>query len=291
MAGLSSAAGPLRGSRRGRIRWGRGAVLLVAGLYFAVPMLASVFFTVHVPGSSGWSVSAYTGLFSAGGFGSAMLLSLELAAATIVLVLLLMVPAMTAVRLGGPRLRAVVEVVCSLPLVVPAIALVAGIATVLKWGPDDLSRTPFYETFVAIQNPGFPVVLVLAYVVMALPFAFRSLDAGLRALDVHTLIEAARNCGAGPVRAVVSTVLPNLRGAILNTAFLTLALVLGEFTVAQILGYTPFSVWLVNGSDGGQAQVAVAASVLSLVVIWVLLLLVSVGAGRPRGKAAKELKP
>lgn len=274
-------------ARLTRPRWGRGTVLVLAGLYFLVPMIASVVFTVDVPGS-GFTLSAYTGLFSASGFTAALLLSVELAVATIVVVLLLMVPAMTAVRLGGPKLRAVVEVVCSLPLVVPAIALVAGIATVLKWGPDDLSRTPFYETFVAIQNPGFPVVLVAAYVVMALPFAFRALDAGLRALDVRTLIEAARNCGASPARAVVTAVLPNLRGAVLNTAFITLALVLGEFTTAQVLGFTPFAVWLTNGSDGNQAQLPVAASVLSLLLVWALLLAVSIGADRRRGAAPSK---
>ena len=77
-------------------------------------------------------------------------------------------------------------------------------------------------------------------------------------------------------------VLPNLRGALLNAAFLTLALVLGEFTVAQLLGYQPFAVWIYNvGSD--PAQMSVAVSVLSLLVTWALLLaLAGVGGGRNR---------
>ena len=79
---------------------------------------------------------------------------------------------------------------------VPPIAFVAGISTVLRWGPEHLARTPLCQTFIAVQNPDFPVVLVLAYVVLALPFVYRSLDAGLRAIDVRTLVEAARNCGA-----------------------------------------------------------------------------------------------
>jgi len=289
MAGLSSprtSPGASPGaSRRSRPRWGRGTVLLLALVYFAVPLLASLWFSLDAGGS--FTFSGYTGLLHQPGFLSSLQLSLELAVATIAVVLLLMVPAMTAVRLGGPRLRLVVETVCSLPLVVPAIALVAGITTVLKWGPDDLSRTPLYETFVSIQNPSFPVVLLLAYVVMALPFAFRALDAGLRAIDVRTLIEAARNCGAGPARAVFSAVLPNLRGAVVNTAFLTLALVLGEFTCAQILGFEPFAVWIVDGADGGQAQESVAASVLSLLVVWILLLVLSIGAGRRGGGRAR----
>ncbi|MFI5681025.1 ABC transporter permease [Streptomyces cellulosae] len=258
-------------------RWG---VLGLAGLYFLVPLAASVVFTVDVPGQ-GIDLDAYTQIFSTGGFTSSLLLSLELAAATIALVLLLMVPAMVALRLGAPRLRPVVEVVCSLPLVVPPIAFVAGIGTVLKWGPEHLSRTPLFQTFVAIQNPDFPFVLVLAYVVMALPFVYRALDAGLRSVDVRTLVEAARSCGAGWPQALVRAVLPNLRGALLNASFLTLALVLGEFTVAQLLGFQPFAVWIVNIS-GSQAQLSVAVSVLSLLVTWVLLLTLAGFGGRTR---------
>ncbi|KUO18616.1 ABC transporter permease [Streptomyces dysideae] len=258
-------------------RWG---VLGLAGLYFLVPLAASVVFTVDVPGQ-GITFDAYSQIFSTGGFGASLLLSLELAAATIAVVLLLMVPAMVALRLGAPRLRPVVEVVCSLPLVVPPIAFVAGIGTVLKWGPEHLSRTPLFQTFVAIQNPDFPFVLVLAYVVMALPFVYRALDAGLRAVDVRTLVEAARSCGAGWAQALVRAVLPNLRGALLNASFLTLALVLGEFTVAQLLGFQPFAVWIVNVS-GSQAQLSVAVSVLSLLVTWVLLLVLAGFGGRTR---------
>ncbi|MBD0837783.1 ABC transporter permease [Streptomyces sp. TRM68416] len=256
-------------------RWG---VLGLAGLYFLVPLAASVVFTVDVPGR-GLNFDAYTRIFATDGFLTSLLLSLQLAAATIAVVLLLMVPATVALRLGAARLRPVVEVVCSLPLVVPPIAFVAGIGTVLKWGPEHLSRTPLFQTFVAIQNPDFPVVLVLAYVVMALPFVYRALDAGLRGVDVRTLVEAARSCGAGWPQALVRAVLPNLRGALLNASFLTFALVLGEFTVAQLLGFRPFAVWIVNVS-GSQAQLSVAVSVLSLLVTWVLLLVLAGFGGR-----------
>lgn len=259
-------------------RPGRAAVLAVAGLYFLVPLAASVIFTVDVPGQ-GLNVDAYARILGTDGFLPSLVLSLELAAATIAVVLLLMVPAMVALRLGAPRLRPVVEVICSLPLIVPPIAFVAGIGTVLKWGPEYLATTPLFQTFVALQNPDFPIVLVLAYVVMALPFVHRALDAGLRAVDVRTLVEAARSCGAGWPQALVRAVLPNLRGALLNAAFLTLALVLGEFTVAQLLGFQPFAVWIYS-IGGSQAQMSVAVSVLSLFLTWALLLAVATLGGR-----------
>ncbi|MGP9021390.1 ABC transporter permease [Streptomyces sp. BR1] len=258
----------------------RGAVLGVAGVYFLVPLLAAAVFTIDIP-NQGLTLSSYTQIFAADGFSTALLLSLGLGLTTVALALVLTVPAALAVRLSGSgRLRAVLETVCTLPLVVPPVALVAGIGTVLKWGPDHLSTTPLYQTFVAIQNPDFPVILVLAYVVMALPFVYRSLDAGLRAVDVRTLVEAARDLGASWPRAIFSVVLPNLRTALLNASFLALALVLGEFTVAQLLGFQPFAVWIVQAS-GSNAQLSVAVSLLSLVLTWVLLLVVT-GLARTR---------
>ncbi|MER6098223.1 ABC transporter permease subunit [Streptomyces sp. NPDC001728] len=285
-AGEPYAEGRAR-NRRPRPRIWRGLVLALAGAYFLLPLLASFVFTVHVPGQ-GVSFDAYTQLIGAEGFTESLLLSLGLAAATIVLSLLLAVPALIAVRIGSPRLRPVVEVVCMLPLVVPPIALVTGITTVLRWGPEHLSRTPLYRTFIAVQDESFPVVLVLAYTVLALPFVYRSLDAGLRAIDVPTLVEAARSCGATWPHTVLRVLLPNLRASLAGAAFLTLALVLGEFTIASLLGFRPFAVWIVSIS-GSHARMSVAVSILSLVITWVLLLVLS-RAGTANGASAPSRK-
>ncbi|MFF2039789.1 ABC transporter permease [Kitasatospora sp. NPDC058170] len=265
-------------STRPKLRWWRGAVLLVAGVYFVVPLAAAGYFSIDDP--KGYSFEAYTGLLGAPGFLDSLWLTLELALVTVVVLLLLLVPALIAVRLGSPRLRPVIDVLCTLPLVVPPVALTAGLIGVLRWGPDYLMDTPFFQTFVFIQDPDFPLVLVIAYVLMSLPLAYRALDAGLRAVDVRTLVEAARNCGAGWPRAVLTVVLPNLRGALLNASFLTLALVLGEFTAASILGYQPFPVWIYSVGNS-QAHMSVAVSILSLLITWLLLLLLAT-AGRER---------
>ncbi|MEV8632668.1 ABC transporter permease subunit [Streptosporangium sp. NPDC051023] len=262
-----------------RVRLWRGLVLGVAAVYFLVPMGTSFWFTVHNE-RQGFSLDAYRRILSAEGFGTSMLLSLALAAVTIAVVLGLTLPAMLAVRLGAPRLRPVLEVVCTLPLVVPPITFVSGIGTVLRWGPDYLAATPFWATLIAIQNETFPVVLVLAYVVLALPFVHRSLDAGLRAIDVRTLVEAARNLGASWPHVVFRVIVPNLRSAIAGASFLTLALVLGEYTVAALLGYRTFPVWIVTVA-GSEGQLSVAVSLLSLLIIWLLLLVLS-GAGAKR---------
>jgi len=263
-----------------RPRAWRAAVLLPAALYFLVPVGASLWYTIHTP-TAGVSFDAYGELLTAEGFAAALGLSLGLGLATIVVVLLLTLPAMLAVRLSAPRLRPVLEVLCTLPLVVPPITFVAGLSTSLRTGADVLAPTPFWATLISIQNPAFPVVLVLAYVVLVLPFVYRSLDAGLRTMDVRTLVEAARNLGASWPHVVLRVIVPNLRSALASASFLTLALVFGEFTVARLLGYQPFAVWIVTIS-GSRGQVSVAVSILSLLLIWLLLLAVSSAFGKER---------
>lgn len=268
------------GRRRTRRPYGRGTVLLLALLYFALPVAASLWFTVDDP-VKGLTLDVYTGdLFSADMLGS-LLLSVELGLATVALGLALVVPAMVAVQLRLPRLRALVEILCMTPLVVPPIALVAGVNTVLSWAPD-LARTPFYQTLMALQNEHFPLVLVLLYTVMSLPFLHRSLDAGLRAVDLKTLVEASRSLGAGRLTTLVRVVLPNLRTALVGGAVLGLAMVLGEYTVASVLGFRPFAVWMVEVGDA-DAELAGAAAMVSLFLTWgLLLLLTTLAGGRTR---------
>ncbi len=275
---VGAPATPAGRPRRPRV-W-RGVVLVIAAVYFLAPLLASFVFTVNDP-AKGFTLDAYLEIFSAEGFVQSLLLSLGLAVATIVVVLALTLPAMLAVRLSAPRLRPVMEVICTLPLVVPPITFVAGISTVLRWGPDYLATTPFYQTVIAIQNPSFPVVLVIADVVLALPFVYRALDSGLGAMDVRTLVEAARNCGASWPHVMFRVVVPNLKAGLASASFLTLALVLGEYTVARLLGFQPFSVWIVTIS-GANAAMSVAVSIFSLLLTWLLLLVLSTAGTRQR---------
>jgi putative spermidine/putrescine transport system permease protein len=272
-AGSVTPETPARAGRRGVGAW-RYAVLAVLGLYFLVPIGASVWFTVRDRGEGGVTLEHYAEIPTAEGFAEAFALSLLLAALTVVLALLLMVPTVVLVELRLRRLRTTIELLTLLPLVLPPIALVVGVRSVLAWAPDYFLGTPLAEAFFAIQEPSLPWILVFVYVVLALPFVYRALDAGVRGADLRTLTEAARNLGASWPRVLVSVVLPMLRTSVLNAAFLTLALVLGEFTIANILGYETFPMWILRIS-GSQPQLSVAVSVLSLAVTWILLLMIS----------------
>ena len=182
--------------------------------------------------------------------------------------LVLLVPTMTWVRLRLPGLSRTVEFICLLPLTVPAIVLVVGLTPIYAW--------VYY--FVGSST----LWLSLAYVILVLPYAYRSLDAGLRAIDVRTLAEAARSLGAGWATVMWRVILPNLRTAVLSASFLSVALVLGEFTIASLFSKKNLQVAMyeLGKSD---AKISVAVGLAALVFGFVVLFAMSFVGSRPAG--------
>src|SRR6185437_824321 len=98
------------------------------------------------------------------------------------------------------------------------------------------------------------------YVVLAMPFAYRAIDTGVRAIDLHTLVDASRNLGAAWPATLARVVLPNVQTAVLGAMFLTVALCLGEVVIATLLLYNTFPVEMVVLYHQSQLGVSVALS-------------------------------
>jgi putative spermidine/putrescine transport system permease protein len=242
----------------------RWAVLLIAAAYFLIPLYAALRFA---------GIKAFTQVTSYQSFGSAFGLSIRLAVIATVLTLVLMVPTTVYVHLRLPRIRRIMEAITILPIVIPPIVLIIG---VLKVAPGFLLGTPN--------------LLGLEYVVLAMPFAYRSLDAGLRSFDVKTLVEASNSLGAGWPTTLWRVVVPNLRTAMLSATVLTVALVLGEYTMASLDNFQTFPVWIVN-FEQNSGPVSVAASLLALFVTWILLMLiVTVGSRSARKRGVGQVQ-
>jgi putative spermidine/putrescine transport system permease protein len=69
-------------------------------------------------------------------------------------------------------------------------------------------------------------------------------ETALRSIDVRTLTEAAESQGAGIFTILFRIILPNIRSGILSGAFLTFAIVIGEFTFASLLDRPAFGPYL-----------------------------------------------
>lgn len=258
-------------------RIGPVAVLVGSALFFTLPLLAMARFSFqNVPMVKlGWSnlFEKYTLKYLKDAFGdeglrTALFLSLKLVIGTVAFTMALLLPTTLWVHLRLPKARAFIEFLTVLPYVIPPIALVAGIIVVkdnARWFLNsDYSLIPFYT-------------------VLALPFTFRALDAGIRAIDVTTLVDASRSLGAGWGTTLVRALVPNLRTAIISSSFLTATVVLGEFTIASVLLKRTLQAELVP-YQGGHAQGGTGMALLVLLATTVLLALLTV-ITRKRGAA------
>lgn len=264
-----------RKHRQATQRW---VVLVVLGVFFALPLLSMLEFTTRGRAGEGRTLRVWSGLVSSSRLTTdyADLLagaraSLVLAVLTVVLMLVLLVPTMVWTKLRVPRAARVLEFVCLLPLTIPAIVLVVGLAPVYAW---------VYYFFGSGS-----ATLTFAYTVLVLPYAFRALDSGLAAVDLKTLAEAARSLGASWLVVMWRVVVPNLRPALLSSAFISVALVLGEFTVASLLNRQNLQV-AINFLGKRDAAASVAVSLAALVLAFLLLLALSLVGSRTRRRRA-----
>jgi putative spermidine/putrescine transport system permease protein len=263
-AGTQSPAPAARPAPRWRsFPYWRWVIFLLAGAYFLIPLYAALRFA---------GLKAFPSIFKQAGFADAIELSLRLAVITTILTLVLMVPTTVYVHLRLPQVRRSMEGITILPIVIPPIVLIIG---VLKIAPSFLLSTPN--------------LLALVYVILAMPFAYRSLDAGLRSFDLKTMVEASNSLGAGWPTTLWRVVLPNIRTAMLSATVLTIALVLGEFTMASLALFVTFPVWIVQ-FEQNSGPVSVAASLLALFVTWILLMIiVTVGGRGARKRGAAQV--
>jgi putative spermidine/putrescine transport system permease protein len=274
----ATSAGRPRGMqarRRRRLNAFRYVVFTVMGLFFILPLLALLRFSLEGARLGTWSATAWREIASYQNTGippllSAIEITLELAIITCVVTLVLLVPTMIWVRLRVRWLDRTIEFLCLLPLTIPAIVLVVGLG-------------PIYNK---IQHFSLSsLMLFWIYVILALPYAYRALAAGLNAIDVTTLSEAARSLGASWFTVIVRVIAPNMRQGILNAVLLSWATVFGEFTIAYLLLYSNLQVELYSISrNTPNAGVLFSTSFAALIFTFVLLLILSYVGRARRGR-------
>lgn len=244
--------------RRGSIVW--WLVFLLAVAYFFLPLYATLAFSLKAQPA----FAAYSNSLKDARFLGSLFYSLVVGMLTIAASLLLIVPTAFWVQLRVPRARSVVEFVTLLPFVIPPVVLVFGLIRVYSRPP-----LPFTHTEI-----GSSALLVFGYVVLSLPYMYRAVDTGLRSIDIRSLTEAALSLGAGWPTVLWRIILPNLRVALLSGAFLTLAIVLGEFTIANFLARPAFGPYLSLLSQS-KAYEPAAVALISFGLTWLAMIAIA----------------
>lgn len=148
------------------------------------------------------------------------------------------------------------ELICLLPLTIPAIVIVVGIA-------------PTYRALYQVFGSS-PLTLSFVYFILVLPYSYRSISASLFSIDSHTLSEASRSLGASTIRMIAGIIVPNIKVGIMSGAVISIALVLGEFTISNLLNFETMQV-VINLLGKRDAATSVAVSLAALVFAFILL--------------------
>ncbi|MDT8855579.1 ABC transporter permease [Paracoccaceae bacterium Fryx2] len=233
------------------------AALFVGLLYFFLPLLGMTEFSLKMRRGE-YSFDAYAKVLADPRFQETFSYSVVMALFTIVFGVLLVVPTAYWVRLKLPWARPYVEFITLLPLVIPAIVIVFGyirLYNTSSWLPLTGTAT------------GTNILLMFGYATLALPYMYRAVDTGLRTIDVATLTEAAQSLGAGWVTILARVILPNVLTAVLSGAFLTFAIVIGEFTLAALLDRPAFGPYMqILGAN--RAYEPAALAVIAFGITW-----------------------
>jgi putative spermidine/putrescine transport system permease protein len=256
---------------------------VLGALYFLLPLLATFEFSLswdpEIP------FKAYQRAFEDKDFWETFIYSNVLALATIFVSIILIVPTAYWIRLRLPQARRFVEFITLMPFVVPAIILVFGLIRIYS-APINV---PF--TDIQLMQPltnfkvGTNILIVAGYMVLAMPYMYRSVDTGMRTVDIATLTEAAQSLGANWFTIITRIILPNIRSALLSGALLTFAIVVGEVTLASFLGVDAFGPYLFLLGQH-RAYEPAALSFVSFLLTWFamgMIQLVTGGQGQAAG--------
>jgi len=226
-------------------------------LFFFLPLIGTFEFSLRARRGV-YSFDAYRSVLGDPQFRETFTYSVVMALLTIVLGILIVTPTAFWVRLKLPRLRPVIEFITLLPLVIPPIVIVFGYIR--------LYNTSSYLPLTGSAF-GTNLLLMCGYATLALPYMYRAVDTGLRTIDVRTLTEAAQSLGAGWFTIITRLILPNVLVAVLSGAFLTFAIVIGEYVFAALLNrpaFGPYMVWM----GGNRAYEPAALAVIAFSITW-----------------------
>ncbi|MCE1236780.1 MAG: ABC transporter permease subunit [Hyphomicrobiales bacterium] len=239
------------------------AVVLIGALYFFLPLIGMFEFSLRMKRGV-YSFEAYRVVLGDPHFQQTFGYSVVLALLTIVLGVLIVVPTAYWIRLRLPSIRPVVEFVTLLPLVIPPIVIVFGYIRIYNTS----SWLPLTGSWL-----GTNLLILFGYATLSLPYMYRAVDTGLRTIDVATLTEAAQSLGAGWGRILATVILPNVFVSVLSGAFLTFAIVIGEYVFAALLNldtFGPYMVWM--GSN--RAYEPSALAVIAFAITWACMALI-----------------
>ncbi len=150
-------------------------------------------------------------------YGCSLQFSLLLAVLSVVVCILVSVPAAYVIVRSDSWLSRLLEEVALLPLSIPGIALSIGLI----------------QAYAIVRGQWW--LILCGHVLYTIPLMLRVVVNALRSFDLERLQSAARSLGANPWHQLVLVVIPNLRHSLVVGSLLVFAISWGEFNVSFLL--------------------------------------------------------
>ncbi|MBN9219920.1 MAG: ABC transporter permease subunit [Mesorhizobium sp.] len=262
----------------------RAPVIGVFTAFMIVPVAATALFSVATRWDrslwpEGLTLAWWLKVTSRSAFADTLLNSFWVAAVSMLVSLIAVVPAAYLAHTRLPQAKPWLELLSIVPFSLPGVVLALGLIRLYSKLPLPLVNTPN--------------ILVAAYVIVTLPFMYRAVMNTLESVDTRSLIEAAQSLGANPLQVLGWVVVPNIAAGIVNGSLLVLSAVFSEFVLANLLIGTrlkTFPIYLVEftRSDARQAS---ALALMSFVIAWIISLAILWTAARPGRRRQAESPP
>lgn len=189
-------------------------------------------------------------------YAGTMLLSAQLALATLVVTLLIGVPAAYSLARRPSRLGRIFEEIVTLPLAIPGLAI--ALALIISYG----SFGDFRKSWLFI---------LVGHVLYTLPFMMRSVMAVMSQIDAATLEEGAASLGAPAHRRFLDIILPNIKPGILAGSLMVVTLSVGEFNLTWML-HTPLTKTLPVGLADAYASMRLEVASAYTLIFFILII-------------------
>ena len=226
----------------------------IIALFFIFPFISALEFSLRGYGGVGHTFENYFWIIRQQDFSQAISTSFKVAFLSAILVLVLVVPSVVHLHLTGHKYHKFIESLSLVPNLIPSVSLTVAI----QFSMPNWMQVSYYE-------------LSFFNVLIAFPFVFRSLDSSLKSIQLRTLVEASNTLGGSWIKTLLLIIIPSVRAATIASVLITVALSLGEYTLATILHFQTIPTWAVNVSQENLLG-SVSLSIGALFFSWMILI-------------------
>lgn len=252
-------------------------IIAVLFVLFLIYPLATLFLSSFKDTDTGaWTLANYARFFSRGYYMGALFNSFKLTLSVTILAILIGVPLAYAMSFFRIRGKGILEIIFIISMMSPN--FIGAYSWVLLLGRSGVITT-FMRTTFGIQMPsiyGFGGML-LVFTLKLYPFIYMYVSGAFKKIDA-TLIEAAENLGAGPLKKVSSIVMPLITPTLVAAGLLVFMNSMADFGTPALIGegyqvmptlvYSEFV-----GETGGSAYFAAAMAAIMVGITAILFIM------------------